>query len=191
MAGWTRRGVIAALAHGVLALAAGPLVAGEMPAPKGAVILTIAGDVANFNRGPTRGKRDGFFAHHQIAFERAFAFDRAMLQALPQKQITAQPPYFDKPTVFRGPLLSAVLETVGAEGSLLKTRALDGYAMDLEAGEIAGRDWIVALSADGRPLGIGEQGPVWLLHTPAAVQVSAEEDARWPWQVFFIQVAKP
>lgn len=164
--------------------------AGSSASPKGAVVLTIAGDIAISNRGALAPKTDGFLNYHEIKFDKAYAFDRAMLEALPQQEITSQPPQYTNPVMFRGPALKEVLKIVGAAGASIQTRALDGFAVDLSAGEIAEKDWILALGADGRPFGIGDKGPLWLMHTPSAIKVPEEEEQRWPWALFYIEIKK-
>ena len=37
-------------------------------------------------------------------------------------------------------------------------------------------DWILALEADGVPLGIGQQGPLWLINTRAEGEKPGEMD---------------
>lgn len=173
-----------------LTIAGGTALAEQVPAPKGAVLLTIAGDIDKSNRAAIDLKLDGMFKFHEIAFEKAFVFDRAMLEDFPLQEIMAQPPQYSAPVTFRGPLLRDVLKALGAEGASIRTRALDGFAVDLSAKEIAEKDWILALAADGRPFGIGDQGPVWMMHTPSVIKVPEAEEQRWPWALFYIDVKK-
>lgn len=188
---WTRRLLVVTCV--ILALAAtigGAALAEQIPTPKGAVILTIAGDIDKSNRGAAHPKRDGFLKFHDIAFQKAFVFDREILEGFPPREIKAQPPQYAKPVTFRGPLLKDVLKALGAEGASIQTRALDGFAVDLSAKEIAAEDWTLAVTADAKPLGIGAQGPVWLMHTPSTLKVPHEEEQRWPWALFYIDVKK-
>jgi hypothetical protein len=165
--------------------------AGDVAAPKGAVILTISGAIEKSNRGTMRGKRDGFLNFHEVKFDKAFAFDRAMLAGLKQGSVTAQPPQFSAPAVFSGPYLSDVLAMVGAaSGASIEAKALDGYVSELSAEDIAARDWILALSHDGKPFALGGLGPIWMMHKPSAVKVPEEEESTWPWALFYIKVKK-
>lgn len=186
----TRRFLLAAM--GTLALAFVPdmraAMAKSVVSPQGSVILTIAGDLALSNRGPLDPMADGFLKFHEITFDKAFAFDRAMLETFPLNEIRAQPPQYSVPATFRGPLLADVLKSLGAEGASIQTRALDGFAVDLSVEDLAGKDWTLALSANGMPFGIGDRGPIWLMHTPSSLKVAEEEEQRWPWALFFIQV---
>lgn len=189
---WTRRsllGGIGGIGGAALAWSAGAGISRAAPAkPDGAVILTFAGDIGQANRGATDPEVDGFFRFHDIGFERGFAYDRAMLEAFPQTEINCQPPQYKSPATFSGPLLTDVLKAVGAEGASIQTRALDGFAVDLTAEQVAEKEWILATGRDGRPFGIGDQGPLWLINRPAGVKVTAKEEENWPWALFFIQV---
>lgn len=189
---WTRRSLLAAMGMSALALSvdADAVMARSAAPPKGAVILTVAGDIAHSNRGALDPKRDGFLKFHEIEFDKAFTFDRAMLEDFPLNEIRAQPPQYSAPATFRGPLLRDVVKALGGEGAAIQTRALDGFAVDLSPEDLAAKDWTLVLSADGRPFGIGDKGPLWLMHSPSAVKVSEEEEQRWPWALFFIQVKK-
>jgi hypothetical protein len=138
-----------------------PLAAsGDQHAPQGMVMLTIGGAIDNANRDPSDAKRDEFLSYHQLSFINGFELDRAMLEALPQQELTVQPPETEAPARYEGPLLKEVLALAGARRGVVTLRALDGYATELSAEEVEGSDWILALKADGKPLGIGQQGPI-------------------------------
>ena len=99
--------VMAALLVALMGLPA--LAADEARAPHDMVLLTIGGFVGKPNRGPLDAKRDSLLATLKANFKHAFAFDRAMLLGLPQGTVTVQPPEFDTPATFSGPLLREVL----------------------------------------------------------------------------------
>lgn len=160
------------------------------PAPEGPVGLTIAGDIIHTNRPASDNKRDGFLAYHEIEFKKAFALDLATLEDFPLYEITCQPPQYSRSVTFRGPRLGDVLKALGAQNVSIKTRALDGFAVDLTSQEIAAKDWILATRAVGKPFGIGDKGPVWLMHTPSAEVVPEAEEQGWPWAVFYIEAKK-
>jgi len=157
--------VLAALLIALLSLPA--LAADEGPAPEGMVLLTVGGFVGKPNRGPLDAKRDSLLASFKANFKYGFAFDRAMLLALPQGEVTAQPKEFGEPATFSGPLLREVLGYIEAAKAKTTFVAADGYSGYLLPEDIDRSDWILALSADGKPLGIGQQGPIWLVNTRA------------------------
>ena len=61
----------------------------EAQSPRDMVVLTVSGLIGKTNRGPLDPKRDSTLALQKIDFKNAFAFDRAMLLALPQGTVTA------------------------------------------------------------------------------------------------------
>jgi hypothetical protein len=98
--------------------------------------------------------------------------------------------YKDWPTAYRfaGPRLADVLAAAGAAGRAITATALDGFAAEISAEDLAAHDWIVALEADGRPLGIGQAGPLWIVYAVPGGIASEADEQRWPWAVFFIEV---
>ena len=134
--------------------------ADEVATPKGAVILTIAGKITNWNRGGFDPVVDGYHKHHRFNFDRAMTFDRAMLEALPQAKVKAFPPIEHKARVYQGPLLKSVLEAAGTDNPERVTLiALDGYTVELTRQDLDRENLILAMSADGVPLG-GSSYPV-------------------------------
>jgi len=181
-----------ALVFLLIALASLPaLAADEAPAPEGMVLLTVGGFVGKSNRGPLDPKRDSLLADLKVNFKHAFVFDRKMLLALPQGTVTAQPPEFDKPATFSGPLLREVLGFI--EAAQVKTTfvAADGYTGYLMPEDIRRSDWILALSADGKPLGIGQQGPIWLINTRAKGEMAgADHRGDHVWALVYMQIGE-
>ena len=59
------------------------------------------------------------------------------------------------------------------------------------AEDMDGSDWILALSADGEPLGIGQQGPIWLINTRGEGE-TVGEDRRGShvWAVVYMHVGE-
>ena len=182
--------------HALLSLA---LVLGLSPAPAGGedkmprdmAVLTVGGMIGQTNRGPLDPKRDILLAEHKAAFKSAFAFDRAMLLALPQGTVAAQPENFDKPANFSGPVLRELLGYLEAAKAKVTFMALDGFAGWLAPEDIEGSDWILALSADGVPLGLGQEGPIWLLKSGThEVDTTDPRHGDWVWNVFYIHIGE-
>jgi hypothetical protein len=175
------------LTLGLLTLSPGGSWAGDLPAPTGLVVLTVAGEIGAANRGPSDPVVDAFFTYHEKSFETAAEFDRAMLEGLGRHEIELSYETWPKAYRFAGPRLVDVLSAAGAEGRAITVTALDGYAEEISADDLAAHDWIVALDVDGRPLGIGQQGPLWIVYAVPG-NATSEDDARWPWAVFYIEV---
>jgi hypothetical protein len=163
----------------------------EARAPDGMVLLTVGGLVGQPNRGPMDAKRDSLLAQLKADFKYGFAFDRAMLLKLPQGSVTAQPAEFDKEAVFSGPHLRDLL--ISIEAAKVKTTfvAADGYSGYLMPEDMDGSDWILALSADGKPLGIGQQGPIWLIKTRGEGEAVGEDHrGSHVWAVVYMHVGE-
>ena len=156
---------------------------------RGPDLVTVIGAVGETNRPAFSDFEDGFFAYHEQRFETAFAFDRAALEALPQVTATARAEGWPAPVTASGPRLGELLRVAGVDPAApITLMALDGYGVSLTAEERAARDWVLAISADGRALGLGGRGPVWLLYDTGGETVSHEAEAQWVWSVFVISV---
>jgi hypothetical protein len=154
------------LAAFLIAFLSGPALGGDdIQQPEGMVLLTVGGTVGKTNRGPLDAKHDTLLAKLNVNFKHGFEFDRDMLLALPQGTVKAKPIELEEEATFKGPLLSEVLGFI--EAAKVKTTfvAADGYRGYLLPEDIDGSDYIIALEADGTPLGIGQQGPLWLMNT--------------------------
>ena len=171
---------VALLAAACLLLAGRP----GWAADDGAV-LTIAGAVGKSNRGAYDAFHDAFFKHHDKNFQKAFAFDRDALKALPQVKITANAEGWPGKVAASGPRLKDVLAAAGIDGKATVTAfALDGYGVDFTAAERDAHDWVVAIEADGKPLGLGGRGPTWIMYDTGNGKASTDEEAKWVWSVF-------
>ena len=114
---------------------------------------------------------------------------REALKRLPQRSIAARFDNWPSAVTAKGPSLAKVLEVVRApDGAKLKVVALDGYAAEFEAKDVAFHDWIVAIEADGEPLGIGGRGPTWLMFDTGGKTLKSEDEALWVWSAFMIVV---
>ena len=121
--------------------------AAETKAPAGAVVLTVAGNVANTNRPAYDDKRDVFLKYQERAFDKAFAFDRAMLESLGVTEIRIAYKDWDSPITFSGPRLADVLKTAGCGGEPLATLALDGFKTEMSEATVKAHDWVLATRA--------------------------------------------
>jgi hypothetical protein len=156
----------------------------------GGAVLTVTGDIANINRGRFDQFHDGFLNYHGKTFEKAFEFDRAAIAALPQQSITANAEPWSAAVKMSGPKLADVLGAAGATGKPITVYAMDGYGAAMTIDQIAARDWVLAMSADGKPLGIGGRGPLWLAYDTGDGKATAEEEGAWVWSVFHIEVGE-
>ncbi len=159
----------------------------DLAEPDGSVILTIGGNISQTNRGPSNTFDDAFLSTHEYGFAEAASFDVTMLEQLGMVSVTLKAAPWPRAVVFEGPRLRDVMTATGWSGKAITAVALDGFAVDITAAELEAHDWILALKADGQYLGIGGRGPAWLVHDVPGGNASVEDEARWPWAVFYIQ----
>ncbi len=171
-----------------LSLVAAIMAATAGPALSDGIVLTVSGSVEETNRPAFQPFADSFFNFHGHTFENAFAFDRDTLGALPQETIVARAEGWPAEVRLEGPLLADVLSAAGAGQGAITVYALDGYGARMTPDEMAARDWVLAISADGSPLGIGGRGPAWLAYDTGDGSATEAEEAAWVWSVFHIAV---
>lgn len=180
----------------LVAIAAGPILTcaataeAELAAPKGPVVLTVVGAIANANRGPMDPAVDKFLDYHAQKFEAAAVFDLDMLEGLGMETRRFVLEGLPGVQELEGPPLAAVLQAVGAQPAQISIMGLDGFVVELDAKALAAHDWIVGVKRNGGYLGIGGFGPAWVAFSPAAADQVATEDENqmWPYQVFLISV---
>jgi hypothetical protein len=177
-----------ALAAGVLVLV-GAAASAQEALPAGPVVVTVAGKISRPNRGPVDPFMDGFFAYAEVTFEEARAFDVAALEALGTRRITTRYPKWPRAYAFEGPLLGDVLAAAGAEGTVVKVTALDGYAAEIPMAEVSKYPIVLALKRDGRYLGIGDRGPAWIVWPRDDYpELQARDETAWVWSAYLIVV---
>jgi len=120
--------------------------AGGLASPEGPVVLTVSGNI-EFTNG------DGIAE-----------FDRAMLEALAHRTTTATTPWFDSARDFSGPLATAILDAVGAQGSTLQVVALNDYAAEVPVADVQSFPVIFATHLDGEMMSIREKGPLFMIY---------------------------
>jgi hypothetical protein len=146
--------------------------AGDRPSPKGPVVLTVSGRIANTNAGKTA------------------EFDLAMLEALPGRTAKVNTPWAEGVNAFQGPLTRAVLEAVGAAGTKLKVTALNDYSAEVPAEDFIKFDVILALKKNDAYLQVRNQGPIFVIY-PFDLNPSLYNEvyfSRSVWQVKSIEV---
>jgi len=183
----------ASSARFALALIALLLVALPATAPRaettGPTVVTVIGAVGESNRPPFNSFADSLFAYHDLSFEKAYAFDRSALLALPQHTLVANATNWERAVSASGPSLADVLLEAGVDpGAGITLMALDGYAVELDAAARQAENWVLALSADGAALGIGGRGPLWLLYDTGGEAAIDDGEAKWVYSVFTIIV---
>lgn len=161
----------------------------SLKAPAGPVILTVTGKIAQTNRGPFDAAQDIFFKNQQVTFERAAAFDLAMLEALGSTAVTTDYPQGGRLHKFEGPLLRDVLKAAGAQGRAVKILAIDGYNQEIPMSEIEQWPVLLAVKQDGAYIPLGGFGPTRIVFPRRDVPALADRnDDKWVWAVVQIAV---
>jgi len=157
----------------VLALGlSGPSFAQTLPQPADPEILIISGNLTQTN--------DAGVAR----------FDLAMVDALPQRQTETMTPWFEGPQQFSGPLLSDLMDAVGATGSHLRIVAINDYATVLPWDDIQRFPVILASRHNGETMSVRNKGPLFVIY-PFDEFPSLRNEvyfARSAWQVALIEV---
>ncbi len=149
-------------------LAAAPAGASDgLPQPDGEVVLTITGAI-------TRTNRDG-----------AADFDRAMLERLGTAHLATSTPWTEGVPVFEGVPMAALLDAVGAEGTVAVGTALDDYGADLPLGELREYAVLLAMRMNGELLTVRDRGPLWVVYPrdQVAAFMDPRHNAKWIWQL--------
>lgn len=191
------RSMLAGLGAGVASIpAVAQPKASAKTAASGPALLTVSGLIGAGNRGPLDPALDRLLAKQNVAFNKAHTFDSAALAALPQITIKPTLEYDGKRHTLQGPALLDVMKAsggkVGAKTAFL-LRAIDGYAVLLDAAEAAKRRFIIATHIDGKPMALGGLGPLWVVYEPdqfpdMAAKPVKERFGLCPWATYHIEV---
>ncbi|UFN50111.1 molybdopterin-dependent oxidoreductase [Roseomonas sp. OT10] len=143
-----------------------------LPEPGGRVLLSLMGNIAVTNRN---GRAD---------------FDRDMLRALGQRQLSTPTAWTDGIKQFEGVLARAVLERVGAQGGVVRARAVNDYMIDIPRQDFERYDVLLAYRMDGRDLTTRDKGPLWIVYPRSEHPEldDAQYNSRWVWQLRSLEV---
>ena len=124
------------------------------------------------------------------ASEGGARFDRQALETLPQHETRTSTPWTDGVSAFEGPLLCDLLAKVGAEGTMLRAKALNDYAVDIPVEDCERYPVILALKRDGQALSRRDKGPIWIVYPRDDYPELQLEtiNARWVWQLIELEV---
>jgi hypothetical protein len=185
----------------LLSAAAAPAFGGQ-PARKQAcaaspVILTISGAIRRHNRGALDPAFDQLLAKHQVKFSEAYGVDSALIASMPAVTIKPTTEYDSRQHTLSGPLLTHVLEHVGAPSAgntQIVMHAVDGYAVATTLDKVRAYQFIVATQMDGKPLPLGGVGPLWATYDADNIPELSNKPLKdrfelSPWGLYHLQVA--
>ncbi|SFC20325.1 hypothetical protein SAMN05660443_1871 [Marinospirillum celere] len=128
-------------------LVSSPLLANQLPAPEGQVLLVVSGNIQHTNQGKE--------AH----------FDRDLLEALTQRTTQTATPWSERLDTFSGPLGKALIEAVGAMDSEWMTiTALNDYSTQVPVSDFYDYEVILALKKNDRYLRVRDRGPLFVIY---------------------------
>jgi hypothetical protein len=143
-----------------------------LDAPKGPVVLSISGKVADTNQD---GKA---------------LLDMAMLRALPQHTFTTDTVWDKRPVKFSGPRLRDVLKLVKSSGTEIKAIAINDYAVTVPVSDADKFDVVLAIRMNDRDIPARTKGPVFLVYPFSSnpeLKAKVYED-RSIWQLKAIEI---
>jgi hypothetical protein len=118
--------------------------ADAIPAPSGAVVLTVGGDIGKSNSGST------------------VRLDVATVERMGLVKYSVHDPWLDADHEFSGVLLSDMLDTIGAAPGSTRMHfvAIDDYEVEILIADV--RKWPILLATrmDGQPMSIADKGPL-------------------------------
>lgn len=166
------RQVFAAAAVVIQLVVCGAAAACSLPQPKGEVILTVDGMITACNEGLE------------------VQLDRAMIEALPRREIRTENPWDQGPTTYEGVLMRDLMKYVGASGKTANVAALNDYRSDIPLADAEKYDVILAYKRDGVELPVRDKGPLFVVFPFTDVPELATEAryAQSVWQVNRITV---
>lgn len=163
--------------------------AADLARPAGPVVLTVHGNITSTNRGGVNDFEDAFFKFGDVKFDKAAAFDRAMLEKLGMKKLAVKYDTWPARYTFEGPLLADVLKAAGAKGGSIRVFAIDGYGAEIPMTDLEKYPVLLALKANGRWLGLGDRGPTWVVYPREDfAALKQQDDAKWVWSAIRIEV---
>ena len=163
----------------------------EASTPTGTVILTIAGDIFEdeSHSVSTRNATPSSIFMKSSLIARSSSINPCLTAEAGNRQGERAPDRRAGRAQGRVALRSLQAGR-GENGASINAVALDGYTKEISAEKIGAHDWILASTSDGNPLVIGDQGPLWMVYPPSKVDVPKDEEADWPWALFYIEVKK-
>lgn len=140
--------------------------AAGLGAPKGAVLLTVSGEISSQNS------------------EVGARFDREMLRDLDWREVRTFTSFTQGEQVFAGPTLASLLAAVGATGTTLQATAINDYSVAIPVEHANAHDVILAMDRNGAPMRVRDKGPIWVVY-PLSESDAAKQtfDQEMIWQL--------
>lgn len=162
------------------------------------VVLTISGAIRRHNRGALDPAFDQLLGKHQVKFSEAYGLDFPLIAGMPAVTIKPTTEYDSRPHSLSGPLLTSVLDHVGAPtagSTQIVMHAVDGYAVATTLDKVRAYKFIVATHMDGKPLPLGGVGPLWATYDADNISELSGKPLKdrfelSPWGLYHLQVTE-
>ena len=131
---------------------------------------------------------DGAIQRHNAPGEARL--DLNMIRSLPAHSLHTTTAVTDGVRRFDGILMRDLLQSVGAQGTLIEARALNNYNVDIPVADFNDYDVLLATHMDGERLLPSGKGPFWIVY-PRDDWRQLQDiryDYRWVWQLHRITV---
>jgi hypothetical protein len=90
---------------------------------------------------------------------------------------------------FSGARLARVLAAVGAKGTTLRARALNGYFVTIPLSHAQEHNVLLAMDHDGKPMRIRDKGPIWVVYPLSEAEAKNKPfDNQMIWQLSTLEV---
>ena len=87
-----------------------------------------------------------------------------MLEALGATSFETQTPWFDKPQLFEGVLMTRLLAAVQASGETVICTALNDYSTEIPIADFAAFGTVMAYKRGGNYLTVRDKGPLFIIY---------------------------
>ncbi|MCB5161716.1 molybdopterin-dependent oxidoreductase [Marinomonas algarum] len=94
----------------------------------------------------------------------AMAFDLAMLERLPQYEVTTHNPWTQGRHTYRGVSAVDLLAVANSQANLLKVTALNRYMTEIPIRDFIESQAILATHIDGHPMSVRNLGPIMVIY---------------------------
>lgn len=118
----------------------------DLSQPKSEIILTVSGAIASTN------------------VEDTAVFDLEMVKELGATSIETTTIWTDGVQTFVGVPLTALLEAVEAEGTILKATAVNDYAIEIPLDDPTSKAALIAYENNGSVMTLRDKGPLWIVY---------------------------
>lgn len=122
------------------------ILAQDLPAPTGEVVLTVSGDIALSN------------------VEDTAQFDMDMLQSLPATEFVTTTTWTDGEQTFEGVSLHELLSLLGVESGAIKATAINDYAVEIPVSDAVVGGPVLAYHLNGETMSLRDKGPLWVVY---------------------------